>query len=66
MPFLLGLTYPRCSMMLHQELAYPRSSRLLDLVEEEEVEVLRQIAPSGPSRHLMVSVLEDPEGGPQD
>ena len=52
-------------MMLHQELAYPRSSRLLDLVEEEEVEVLRQIAPSGPSRQLMVSVLEDPEEGPQ-
>ena len=51
-------------MMLHQELAYPRSSRLLDLVEEE-VEVLRQIAPSGPSRQLMVSVLEDPEEGPQ-
>ena len=39
MPFLLVLTYPRCSMMLHQELAYQRSSMLLDLAEDEEEEV---------------------------
>ena len=54
-------------MMLHQELAYPRSSMLLDIAEdEEEVEVLQQQTRLASSRHLMASVLEDPEAVPQD
>ena len=66
MPFLLVLTYPRCSMMLHQELAYPRSSMLLDIAEdEEEMGVLQQQTRLASSRHLMASVLEDPEAVPQ-
>ena len=53
-------------MMLHQGLAYQRSSMLLDFAEEEEVEVLQQQTHSASSRHLMGSVLEDPEAVPQD
>ena len=55
----------RCSMMLHQELAYQRSSMLLDLAEDEEEEVVLA-ASSHLMANLMGSVLEGPEAIPHD
>ena len=52
-------------MMLRQELAYPRSSIVLDHLEEV-VEVLQQQAPSASSRHLVASVPEDLEESPHN
>ena len=65
MPSHLELAYSRCSMMLRQELACPRSSMVLDHLEEA-VEVLQQQAHSASSRHWMASVPEDLEEGQSD
>ena len=53
-------------MMLHQELAYQRSSMLLDLAEEDEEEVVVLAASSHLMANLMGSVLEGPEAIPHD